>query len=267
MAANFEDAVLYLEKSTAVFEELLDKGRSWMVEEASAALADSYYSLADSYIQLGRHAESTDRYNQAMAILEKFQLPAAASPAPTTDAVDESIAAFEKALEEYQSLMNDPTNEEEYSIDDQGNPVYEKDDGYEGDLYTTLGSLYLSNGDYVTAESNLLQAIRLYDMSGEDAERSTADAKFNLAAIYYQNNRYRESAEIRSEALNIYLETVGEGINPLLDGTPTLDLSEFQSRHKKETDSTIPTKGDLETVISVEDYHEAMDNETARDEL
>ena len=39
-----------------------------------------------------------------------------------------------------------------------------------------------------------------------------------MAAAYFKNREYRKSAEVHSEAMEIYREVVGEGKNPLLAG-------------------------------------------------
>ena len=277
LQGRMEEGIEYMEEAASMHQESLQQSEfKPQGRDAAMAVAEAWYSLADTYLQLGKYKESNERYEAAMKMFQDYSLPGVAAAPPSFEAGDETIAAYEQALQDYRDYTNDPSNTEA-PLDVGGEQlIYQKDDGYEGDLYATLGSLYLMAGDYVTAESNLLQAIQLYSMAGEEPDRTTADAKFNLAAIYVHKGQFMESAQSRKEALDIYLDVVGEGVNPISNGVPELDLSAYKNRQKEAQEetpkdtappTTTKTQGDYETVINLEDFNDSLDNVTINDEL
>jgi tetratricopeptide (TPR) repeat protein len=286
---DFSGAVEYLEEALQNHQRVLDSSGGEL--DTANAMAEALYSLADSYLQLGKYDESTDRYQKSMDVYDKYKLPPAATAEEGLLLGEETLQAYEQALEDYHEMINNPQDNGPMDEVAGETVLYEKDDGYEGDLHTTLGSLYLSAGDHVTAESHLLQSIRLYALSGEQSERSTADTKFNLAAIYFQKGDYLSSAELRRGALDIYRDTVGEGVNPMLDGVPSLDLSAFETKARgsqseevtqeqgssvddkkgaadlSEGQRTTNAEGTYETIISLDDYEDALMNNSIKEEL
>jgi tetratricopeptide (TPR) repeat protein len=187
--------------------------------------AQALYSQADLYLQLGQYDPAKQSYQQAMEFYQQYytgQMDAAllqqAQPV-VGDEWQESIQMYQDALHEYNELLqesDDPTA---------SSAGYEIDHGYIGDLHATLGSLYLSTNELVLAEMHFRQAIRSYTATSDDENRRyLADVHFNLAQLLFQQGEYPDSSEQRALACDLYKETVGEGINPMMAGMEDEEL-------------------------------------------
>jgi tetratricopeptide (TPR) repeat protein len=116
----------------------------------------------------------------------------------------------------FQSARRSSTTGSSSNSED-GNYELVKNHGYEGDLHATLGALYLSTNDddIVAASSHLIQAIRLYELSGDTTDTPMADVKLNMALLYLRLGEFISSADAYDDALDIYQQIYGDGINPL----------------------------------------------------
>jgi tetratricopeptide (TPR) repeat protein len=276
-------------------------------QDAVAAVAEALYSLADYYVQLGKYEESNERYFEAMEWYNSYSdiLEPPVGGNPLLAEVDlEMLSSYEELLLQYREVLTNGLDDVDMIAEGRENEGdYGEDDGYEGDIHTTLGTLYMSQGDYILAESHLTQAVRLYELIGEAGEHNAGDAKFNLAMVRFHNKEYMESAELRRSALEIYRQVVGEGVNPMMQGVYQLDLPTFGiahgsgsretvARHVRASDR-VSRKGDspmesdassdhqtkdvdsttsvshatYETIVNLDDYHSAMMNASIKEEL
>lgn len=158
---------------------------------------------------------------------------------------EEQIQQIEHALNEYHDLlMNgeaDTIIMEEMEEAGMMEDYYyvEKSDAYEGDLHNKLGTLYLNRGDHVLASSHLQEAIRLYELDGEQDEINMASAKYNLSLLHLRAGEYQYSANLYNEALDAFKASVGEGLNPLSSDLDILDITNLvRKRATKKADDT-----------------------------
>lgn len=176
-----------------------------------------------------------------MEWLEEYEIPAQTIMQPkekVTMDIDKTLTEYERLLNEYESMFGENSMDGgagggKVVLDDGGffDDIHEdsyiaqpfKDEGYEGDLHASLGSLYMSKNDYIAASSHYMQALRLYELNGEQNERSMADVKFNLAALYLHLHDFTSSSSEYTEALDIYYQILGDNVNLM---SPSLKLKE-----------------------------------------
>jgi tetratricopeptide (TPR) repeat protein len=156
------------------------------------------------------------------------------------DSTDDMVAEYERVLQEYLEMFADDTvgGMDGFFDEASGETYYEKDDGYEGDLHTSIATLYMARGDNsenILAASHLEQAVRLYELSGEQDGQNMATAKFNLSILHARNGDYLASAQLHSEALDIFRAVVGEGVNPM--GMGVDELSTLLEQQQQEQNS------------------------------
>lgn len=234
-----------LERALTILRELTQHTTSIPNEnEEISLMAETLFSLSDSYLEMGRYTESTERYQEAMTLYASNNKVAMHQRDVATivggmfregTVDDETIKQYEAVLEEYrEKILNDPTtgnvplNGEHLA---EGEGVYHKNDYFEGDIHMTLGTLYMStSADYVQAESHFRQAIQLYQLSSDiQTIKAMADCRYNLASLLFQMKKYDDSAETRKMALDAYREIVGEGVDPLSTGAGgEIDMQQSQ---------------------------------------
>jgi tetratricopeptide (TPR) repeat protein len=221
LLGQFEVALQALQPVLTYYEMRDDNTKD--EEEMSYYYAQALYSQADLYLQLGQYDSAKQSYQQAMEFYQHQDHVAAAlfqqQALPVVgDEWQESIQMYQDALHEYNELLSESSDDPTAS-----SAVYEMDLGYVGDLHATLGSLYLSTNELVLAEMHFRQAIRSYT-SDDENRRYLADEHFNLAQLLFQQGEYPESAEQRALACDLYKETVGEGVNPMMAGIEDEEL-------------------------------------------
>lgn len=186
--------------------------------------AEALYSQADLYLQLGQYETAKRTYQQAMDYFQKHLTGGSGGGHYHTEQQQEeqfmeewqeSIQLYETALEEHQQLLQ----EDPLLVYD-----YDDYDAFKGDLHATLGALYLSTGEFILSEMHLRQAMLVYYNNNKQQayRRDVADVRFNLAQLFFQQGNYQESAEQRALACDLYRETVGEGVNPMLSSEEVL---------------------------------------------
>jgi tetratricopeptide (TPR) repeat protein len=158
---------------------------------------------------------------------------------------EEQIQQVEQALNEYHDLLMDGEadtiilEEMEEAVMMEDYYYVEKSNAYEGDLHNKLGTLYLNRGDHVLASSHLQEAIRLYELDGEQDEINMASAKYNLSLLHLRAGEYQNSANLYSEALDIFKTSIGEGLNPLSSDFDILEMTNLvRERATKKNDNT-----------------------------
>lgn len=236
MDGNLIDAVENSESALELYREVVDgmPGRPMETQDTRAAIAELLVALADKYLQLSKYDEAKDSYQQAMEWYEKHSIvPRDVDSIDKNMGLEETIKIYEDALEQYSDLLSGNFDLSEFPEDIQiiedefGQPIFQADEGYEGDLHAALGATYMSVGDALQASSHLIQAIELYERSGEGEEQTMATAKLNLSMAHFRNSFFMESAKLYNEAVEIFRVTVGEGENPLLYAKSALDHLEL----------------------------------------
>jgi tetratricopeptide (TPR) repeat protein len=107
-----------------------------------------------------------------------------------------------------------PPNDD-YVVDENGeNRINKQDDGYEGDLHSSLGSMYMYKHDFVAALSHLKQAVRLYELAGDHHSIVMANTKYSLSTLNFRIGEYSTSASEYEEALDLFKQSYGDGTNP-----------------------------------------------------
>lgn len=132
-----------------------------------------------------------------------------ASAVPGSD-LSPQIQEYERLLEEYvDGTATDDVGQYDrdgYFDDSEGYLI--KDDGYEADIHSSLGVLYMAQGqENVMAAIHLEHAARMYEQNGERDSPSMASVKLSLAELYLQSRDYEKSAVAHAEAINIFRAT------------------------------------------------------------
>ncbi len=105
------------------------------------------------------------------------------------------------------------------SVDDDSSYTLVQDDGYEGDLHYSLGTIYMSMNDLVIASSHFDQAVRLYELAGEHESVAMANTKYNKAILNLYLALYGASADAHNDALDLYQHIYGPDINPFSESS------------------------------------------------
>ena len=197
---------------------------------SQASIADLHLSLADTCLQLGDYPCAKEKYAEAMTIHLNHNVRVAPIMTMELDAeIDAHIKEAKATLMEYRTSVSGGRFRQRDGLD--GSPyngnayLYGKDDGLEGDLLATLGTLYLSTGDS-RAISYLEKARDLFAGLKEDRESLVmADLMFNLALAYYRNYEFEKSKELQWQALDLYQNLFGNGVNPYTQGLEDINDS------------------------------------------
>ena len=226
MAGNMEQAMEYnLEALSLHRDDLLPQLDAYSPEGENSRVttADILLEMADTTLQLGQYDDANLYYRQALEWHDQHNIPVYpimenANALHDGDTLQQHI----DALQDYRSMINGGTlNEKEVTLEGLNNDAnndyyYQRDDGYEGDLHLTLGTLYLSNDDLEKAMTYFENAISLYQTSSDDANsHRMADAKTNLAMAFFRARQFQESIRLHTEALELYQTLYGDGVNPL----------------------------------------------------
>ena len=143
----------------------------------------------------------------------------------STSSNADAIATMEQALQEYDEMFRGDGYAEYFDEDQQEEYYYERDTGYEADLHASIGALLLdSPGDSIGAATHLLEAERLYRLTGESDNVNMASVKFSLATLHLLNGEYRESGRLHGEALVIFRQFQDNDENPKDGGASSSGL-------------------------------------------
>jgi tetratricopeptide (TPR) repeat protein len=262
LAGDLEGGIEYVEQALVLHRKLLERLPVGDIthDDATMDIADILYSLAEQYLQLGKYDKAIQNYSRAMVWNEEHNI---APPGELGALVqqedlelDDAVEDLESQLEAYNVVNNDAR---EIPVSDYEDRAYEnyptKDDLYEGDIHVNLGSLLLAKGDFVAAGSHLSQAIKLYELSDEEEDRNVADAKYNMAVLYYRTGEFSLSREMYEAAVDIYRTVVGEGVDPRMVGMDPEQVprvspwqlgkaEQADEAEQKIKDSEIPHPGD-----------------------
>lgn len=267
---DFAKTNALLEEAVDVYEACLEEMDETNPDRATSisGVAEALYSLADGYLQAGKYDKAKERYQNTMVWYKKYGL---ASPAvqdvPIADA-DETLAASEQALEDYNSMLYGG-GELQIPNDRQGTgeQIYQNDELYEADLHASIGALRMAKGEAHMAVNHLANAIELY--ARNPVGRALGDARLNLAMVYFKQGEYELSMEEYADALDVYKEVIGEGKNPLMEG-----LEDLLAQHGVDPETLQQATGGeasgdaADKVIDLEAYQASILNATTMtDEL
>jgi tetratricopeptide (TPR) repeat protein len=226
-------------------------------ESSRVTAADILLNLADTLLQLGAYDETKKYYKAAMDWHEEHNVEIAPMRVEVVD-VDggsEALQQHKDALDEYHRMVEGGSggagtkeaNIYKGTMNDEQEFYYQRDDAYEGDLYSALGAIYLSEEEPVRAIAHFEKAISLYKNVGEENDPTMADVKINLAVVLFRVRRFQDSIDSHFDALDIYRNLYGDGVNPLEETMGAESSS---------------------TVIDLEKYKQSILNATAaKDEL
>jgi tetratricopeptide (TPR) repeat protein len=272
----------YSEKALEFYKKVFSRlpAGNTGTEEAMMDIADIMYTLAEQYLQLGSYDKAKQMYTDAMQWYEQYNLapPVVVENEYAADYDGQTLEVVELQLSGYNDLRDMDASVQI----EEGEEYYQRDDGYEGDLHLSIGTLYLDRNDFVSAASHLDQAIQLYELSGETEERNTADAKYNLAILHFRNADFLASDAAYNSALDTYRKVVGDGMDPRMMGLEMDQLEaralarvteKAKSRVKEDgvvtAKETEMKKDTPEPIFDLEDYKNTLKNTTdfLQDEL
>ncbi|CAB9519673.1 expressed unknown protein [Seminavis robusta] len=212
---NIPKTIALQAESVVLSQEILDYMSEYDRPIMIGYVASGLYALSGFYMQLGQYDETSEHYDKAMDWYDMHDLEPVNVVGSFEQVADEDLQVYEDQLTEYHELLREINMPDGYP--DQ-HVMYEPNDAYEADLHAALASAHLSRDENLMAIDHFLQAIRLYedDRTGENLSRSIADCKTSLAAAYFKDSQFQQSAEAHREAMEIYREVVGEGKNPML---------------------------------------------------
>jgi len=218
-----------LQKSTQVLQESIQ----------IQPLAETYMVLANFYIEQGLYEASNHAYDDCMDLYAKlaqtkqhrqFQLDVLGDNAD----IESTIQLLEDSLQEYLSgLESDEFTETEAK--------YLRDDHYQGDVHSSLGTLYLQLGDDVQAESHFRQALLLYNH-----DVAAADVHINLSTLLLQRGAFIQSGDERRRALAIYQQVHPQGID-LMAGQDVMSFLQWEEDEQAE--EQVDDDGNKEQVV------------------
>lgn len=191
-------------------------------ENSKITTADILLGLADTTLQMGQYDEANLYYRQALEWHEQQDIVVAPIQLQNDDEHGDTLQLHVDALRDYRKMVEGGNVKKEVKpeglLDDGPDFYYERDNEYEGDLHFTLGTLYLSNDDDLDKTVAYFEnAISLYQINDSNSRRM-ADAKKNLAMALFRERQFQESIRLHTEALELYRELYGDGVNPLSQG-------------------------------------------------
>jgi tetratricopeptide (TPR) repeat protein len=218
-----------------------------------SSIGSTLYSLCDGYLQAADYEKAKERYHETMGWYETHNIPAPSiADIPILD-IDESLAAAEQELEDYEN--NVYAGGEASNLIDKGTDFdeleHESSTLYEADLHTTLGVLRMTINDMPQAMFHFEQALERYERIPQS--RMIADIKLNLAMAHFKIGNFGKSVEAYIEALDVYKNVVGEGKNPLYDGMDDM-ISQY-----KVNESPVDSQ---EPLINLDFIQESLRNKT-----
>ena len=278
-------SLVHLNSALAINKDLLQKHSADAIEPLNiiTMIADILYSRSDISLQLEKYDDAITQYREAMTWYIRYNL----SPPPVHDVgdtLDGTLLEFENALDEYNEMFGegvDSTDGGVYMEEMGDQEAYLRDNGYEGDIHSSLGALYLAKGDIIEAKSHLYQAINLYALQGEQLDHSMAGAKLQYASALFQAGEYEESIEFYEQAVSIYKENGGSDLGQY-DGSLTRIAAELteaiqQTQSQQEHASSQKSATDHENPIyDLDQFLDSLTNitgdeiegsDTGRDEL
>lgn len=259
MTSTIGRAIVVLEESRTIFQEVFPKLTKESLErqDTALAIAELLITLSDAYLQVGNYDHSKIHYQQAMQWYSDYNLDPPKQTVLITES-DELLQETEAKLEEYQASLY---GGRKIQIPDDyrkpNEPLYEPDNLYEADLHATIGAIQLSNGQAELAMTSFVKAIDLYE-SHKGEERAIADVKLNMGMALFRLREFDESARLHGEALELFREFVGEGKNPLVDGT----VSTNSGTDIENEDNVVRSH-----LVNLDDFRQSLANVTSNDEL
>jgi hypothetical protein len=290
-AATIANAGLHLVRARECMNHALDLHLQELLpqqqhEPAAAALTKTvignlYIMLSDNNLQLGDYENAKRMYQHSMEWHRDQHVPVT----PLSDAYDDEFLAqfdeliklYRQQLDEYHRYVKAGKAGGAYNPNDPYNMYYmEQDDGYEGELLSAMGGMYLAKGEIDRGVELLKQAVDLLDSAGSDKKknrRAMADAQINLAAAYFRQRQFDESQKLQFAALDTYRGLYGNGVNPYTQAFEDVEglfaesgLGDVYQQLKNMIDSNTDQTDNPRVTIDIEKYKSSLLNATLEEE-
>lgn len=282
LAVYFGDQNI-LEATDNVDNALKDAYNVWYGSGAVDSIASTLVSVSNAYSQQGQYSKSKTAYRLAMLFYSRFNIAVPSIAATAEGILDVDESQMEGSLNEYFSLLtayrrgtgqsagripDGPRGTINHEVKEQTqNVVYQRDDGYEGDLLFNLGTIYLTIQQETEAVSWLEQAIELYERLGDERKPQIANAKASLSLLYFRMRRFDDAERAHFDSLDMYQALYGDGVNPYVQG-----LEEYQEElvqaleqlgaKNSNSDATASSNGAVAGGIDLDKYKQSIQNAT-----
>ncbi|GKZ00701.1 hypothetical protein MPSEU_001022100 [Mayamaea pseudoterrestris] len=228
LAGGTEDG----EQALTVYYEILESQQHLQPVD----LQDAYQSMANLLVWLSRAFLQQAEYEKASMYYHKaMDWYAAHGISPSKNVgeaykfpgTDGTIEQYEDILEEYKMLsyggVDLPEEVSGYNGENEGIPV-DANEMYVSAIHSTLGYLYMSNGDLYQATSHMSQALFLFRKNAAEEDESLADLLYNMAIVKFSSGEFKESVLYFNQAIEVFRNVVPEGQNPLSRGADSMGI-------------------------------------------
>ncbi|GKZ00400.1 hypothetical protein MPSEU_000993000 [Mayamaea pseudoterrestris] len=228
LAGGTEDG----EQALTVYYEILESQQHLQPVD----LQDAYQSMANLLVWLSRAFLQQAEYEKASMYYHKaMDWYAAHGISPSKNVgeaykfpgTDGTIEQYEDLLEEYKMLsyggVDLPEEVSGYNGEIEGIPV-DANEMYVSAIHSTLGYLYMSNGDLYQATSHMSQALFLFRKNAAEEDESLADLLYNMAIVKFSSGEFKESVLYFNQAIEVFRNVVPEGQNPLSRGADSMGI-------------------------------------------
>jgi tetratricopeptide (TPR) repeat protein len=233
------------ERALEIYDEILHNPRHAQaaeLQDARLSVADLMFSLSRAFLQQAKYDKASHYYERAMDWHETHEIspPNNAGDLYKLPESEGTIDEYEQLLEEYKMLRNGASDvllpEEVAGYDDERGFALEADEKYESAIHSTLGYLYMSNGDIYQASSHMSQALFLFRNSAEEQDATLGDLLYNMAVLKFSTGEFKESASYFTQAVEVFRDAVPEGENPLSRSLDSFDLDSILSTMQAESE-------------------------------
>ncbi|CAJ1951914.1 unnamed protein product [Cylindrotheca closterium] len=291
LSGNYPGALDYMKRAMLVYTgeiNILDETVSdahvdsvlsnvysmWYYMGSVDSIGSLMANIADTYGQLGKHQESKTTYMVAMRFYSMFHL----TPPPTAQNLYTEVSmdeATKTMLDSYLSMLKE-YRRGTASNADPGQPMYQTDDTYEGDILYNLGTIYLYAGDDKEGMDWFEEAITVYQRTHNTKNKNRiskhqqrwsqiASIKASLKRIYFGQGRFDDSNQAHQESMDLFLELYGDGVNPyvqLLHDQVVQANDRYQQTASQHEGSEEMIGG--ENSINLEHYLQSIQNATEK---
>lgn len=243
----FQQAIQIHERLVLKFQDANHQSAVLDLQRTQTFLADVYLSLSDTCTQLGDYDCAKLSYGKAMDLhlANKIETAPIQMMEDQEEQLNSLLSETQAVLLEYRAgIQGKATPDRRSSLfsgipgDETEQYMYQKDDGYEGDLLSSLGTIYLSMGKPENAISYFEQAVEKYKMNKDDQmSPAMADLLINTAMAYYRVQDFQKSKEQQWTALDFYRSLYGDGVNPYVQGLDAYETMMMESMGTGDTDT------------------------------
>ncbi len=189
---SFENALIYLNKAYAIFNEKCG--------DDIFQIIDILEAFAFYYFQKGENKRSSEFIYKIIEIKEQFEKPTSIGFAVEfmrLGIIYTRLGLFKEALK---YLKKSSRIQRSY---------YKVEHPDIASVYSSIGVVYLKLSNYRNAMKYMKKALRIYECFYGENSTWTADAKINLCNIYSDQGRYIPALRLALKALSIYASIYG----------------------------------------------------------